>query len=120
MKNIPALLTILAALAVGLLIFTELNDKPNEVDIRIEERNKVRNEFQPKLDSLALEYEITKRQRDSAAAVADSARLRAERIAAESIKKDREIAALRGKYNNTPQDSLGAIMDRRAAANVNK
>lgn len=116
MKNIPALLAILALLCVGLLVFKELHG-PSETDIRTEERNKAKNEFKHQLDSLALEHEIAKRQRDSVYLLIDSVRRDFEKATAASIKKDKEIAALKGKYNDTPQDSLGVIMDRRADAN---
>lgn len=116
MKNIPALLAILALLCVGLLVFKELHG-PSEIDIRTEERNKAKNESKHQLDSLVLEHEIAKRQRDSLFLVVASVRRDVEKVTAESIKKDKEIAALKGKYNEIPQDSLGIIMDRRADAN---
>lgn len=119
MKNIPALLTVLAIFIVGLLVLNEFKG-PSEIEIRSDERKKTKKEVEYQLDSLRNERKTLKLERDSLRVLADSVRRDFEVVSAESLKKDREIAKLKGKYKNVPQDSLGIMMDRRAEQNAGK
>jgi uncharacterized protein (UPF0335 family) len=72
-------------------------------------------EYLQRIDSLESEKEQLRQQRDSALFRADSIAFSRKADSVRASHLEKEIREIKGRYKNVPQDSLGKIMDERAA-----
>jgi peptidoglycan hydrolase CwlO-like protein len=77
--------------------------------------DKRQSEFVQQRDALQSELEVTRKQRDSLFSRIDSLDIDNKNLSSVIELKDKQIAKIKGRYNKVSQDSLGILMDQRAA-----
>ena len=107
MKHTPYIAIII--LLVVILILENKNHRLEKQKFLSKEHD-----FELKLQQTESELEATRRSRDSLNRVSVAVDIYSKVLAAKLVAKDKEIASIKGKYNNVPVDSLANLMNNRA------